>query len=173
MLRPRFPFPLIILLSLVWSACDSGDAQRAFESDAAMPPAGITQTDGDGNVIGEPDPDDWRTAPLFSSITVHPVYPNPVQPGYSGTVAVPVSVPFTNVVAGGLYLSIYDPRHPERGIPVLDHIPPGAIFEYVELRFTRSELQTRLQLADARGLYRLYVEDSAGRLISYGDLEVR
>lgn len=160
------------MLSLVLAACDSGDAQRAFESDAALPPAGITQTDQDGNIIGDPDPDDWRSSPMYPSITVQPAYPNPVPPGYSGTVAVPVSIPFSNVIAGGLYLSVYDPRYPERGIPILDHIPPGALFEYVELRFTRAELQARLQLPDARGLYRLYVEDSAGRLISYGDLEI-
>jgi hypothetical protein len=174
----RRTFPALALLLLLaplataLSGCDSTSAQREFEADAAMPPAGITPTDVDGNVIGEPDPDDWRTAPLFPSVTVQPAYPNPVPVGFAPPISIPVSIPFDGVIAGGLHLLIYDPRQPERFAVPVDHIPPGSLFEFVELRFTRAEAQSALQLADAAGLYRVFIQDGAGRLVSYGDIRM-
>jgi hypothetical protein len=175
MLRVNHPFPSIIAITLCLAlapGCDSSDLQRQFEADAFRSPAGITRTDQDGNVIGDPDPDDWRSSPLFPSVTVQPAFPNPVPAGFTSPVTVEVSVPFTNVVAGGLVLLVYDPRQPGRFAALLDRLPPEAIFTINSLRFTRGDLQVALNLADPSGLYRLFVQDGSGRLVSYGDVRL-
>jgi hypothetical protein len=158
-------------LLVATSGCDTTGEQHAFEAQAAQPPSGITHTDMEGNVIGEEDPDDWRTSPLFPTVRVSPAYPNPVPASFTGVVRVPINIPFTSQISGGLRLLILDPRPPGR-VAVLNEIPPHSVFEFVELSFTLAGLQSALQLADPRGLYRLYVHDGAGRLISYGDLRV-
>lgn len=163
--------PLLVVLLLL-TGCDVSDAQREFEADAAAPPAGITPTDADGNVVGTPDPDDWRSSPLFPSVTVLPAYPNPVPFGFVAPVTIEVSIPFTNVVAGGLVLLAIDNRPLGRFAVVLDQVPPESVFTLTSLRFTRSDLQVALNLPDPRGLYRLIIRDGSGRLISYGDVRI-
>jgi len=169
------PLALAALLALAavltLTACDSATPQRSFEADAAQPPAGITRTDADGNTLGPPDPDDWRSAPAFPSVRVSPAYPNPIPVGFTGSVRLPVSIPFTGSVAGGLVLFGYDARPPGR-LGVLDEVPAGSVFEFVELGFSLTDLRAALQLADARGIYRLYLRDGSGRLVTYGDLLV-
>jgi hypothetical protein len=164
---------LFLLGVLLLPGCDTSDAQRQFEFDASAPPSGITQTDQDGNVIGEPDPDDWRSAPLFPSVTVQPAFPNPVPAVFTAPVTVDVSVPFTSAITGGLVLLVIDNRQQGRFAAVLDFVPPESIFTLNSLRFTRSDLQIALNLPDPAGLYRLLVQDGTGRLISYGDVQIR
>jgi hypothetical protein len=171
MIRPRFLPALALGGLLALAACDSQTGQRSFEAEAAQLPSGITATDDQGNVVGSPDPDDWRTSPAFPSVTVSPVYPNPVPAAFTGTVRLPVSIPFTGSLAGGLRLLAYDPRPPGR-LGIVADVPPNAVFEFTELNFTLPDLRAALQLADARGLYRLYLRDGTGRLVSYGDFRV-
>lgn len=137
-----------------------------------MPPSGITETDVDGNVIGDPDPDDWRTAPAFPGVTIDPAYPNPVPVGFAGPVQIDVHAAFPDRIAGGLHLLIYDPRPVQQFAVLIDQIPPGSIFHINTLSFTRGDVQAVLDLPDPRGLYRMYIQDGAGRLISYGDVRV-
>jgi hypothetical protein len=162
---------LALVLVLALSACDASDGQQMFEADAARPPSGITPTDESGNVTGNPDPDDWRTSPLFPTVVVEPAYPNPVPSGYSGPVVINVNIPFADNISG-LRLRIWDPRPPQRFPVVIDEVGPGNVFHFNSLSFTRSDVQAALQLADPRGLYRLYIHDGSNRLISYGDVRV-
>jgi hypothetical protein len=162
---------LALVLALALSACDGSDAQQMFEADAAQPPSGITPTDQEGNLTGAPDPDDWRTSPLFPTIVVEPAYPNPVPAGYTGPIVINVNIPFPDNIPG-LRLRIWDPRPPQRFPVVIDEVGPGNVFHFNSLSFTRSDVQAALQLADPRGLYRLYIHDGNDRLISYGDVQV-
>lgn len=162
----------LLTLPLAMAGCDTQVDQQTFEADAALPPQSITSTDEQGNVIGTPDADDWRSSPLFPTVSVQPIYPNPVPVDYTATVRLPVNIPFTDAIAGGMLLLAYDPSPPQGRIGVVAEVPPGAVFEFVELNFTLTDLRVALQLADARGLYRLYLQDGTGRLITYGDLRV-
>jgi hypothetical protein len=175
MIRPRFSAPLsaaLLLAVAALSSCDSADAQRGFEADAALPPVGITPTDLDGNPVGPPDSDDWRTSPTFPSTAVGPAYPNPVAADYGGAVIVPIVVPFSGTVTGGVSLLLYDPRLQLRPVVLLDELPADAFPGAATLRFTMGDLRAAFQTADARGLYRAYIQDGTGRLISYGDIQV-
>lgn len=173
MIHRRLPFRALLVVGLILAAgCDTGSAVADFEAAAAMPPAGITQTDENGNIVGNVDPDDWRTSPRFPSVAVAPAYPNPVAVNFTGPVQIDVSVPFRESIAGGLELLIWDPRLPEPFPRLIDRIPAQAIFQLNTLSFTRSDVQTTLNIVDPRGLYRLYIYDGAGRLVSYGDVRV-
>jgi len=173
MVRLRFSAPLAALLvaaALTLPSCDSVEAQQGFEAEAASPPAGITPTDASGAATGPADPDDWRSAPAFPSASVGPAYPNPVPADFGGAVQVPVTFPFADTVTGTVTLVLYDPRQRFRPLALLDEVPAATFPGTSTLRFTLAELQAAFQLADARGLYRAYIRDGSGRLISYGDI---
>jgi len=174
MMQRTNSFPTILLTAVLFglSACDRGSAQRDFEAMASLPPSGITETDVNGNIVGNVDPDDWRSAPLFPSVTVQPAFPNPVPFGFTGAVQIEVSVPFRESISGGLELLILDPRQQPRFARLIDRIPSGSVFQINTLSFTRSDVQVVLNLADPAGLYRLYIQDGSGRLVSYGDVQV-
>ena len=107
------------------------------------------------------DPDDWRVAPTyFERLIIDPAFPNPASFGTS--VAIPIRIRLNDTVQGGLDLVSYDAdRIPRRLDRVNDARDPGA---YV-LRFMPSAL-------GVTGLSRVYVLDTAGGLISYGDIMV-
>lgn len=157
---------------LLVAGCATGDAQREFELEAMLPPSGITETRVGDCAVGTVDPDDWRSAPLFPTVGVEPACPNPVPRGYTGPITVGVNAPFPEQISSGLRLLIWDPRPPTRLPAQIAHIPPGAVFHFNTLSFSRADVQIALALADAQGLYRLYLRDGAGRLISFGDLRV-
>lgn len=169
MVRLRFS---ALLLAVALVACDTGEAQLDFEAEAALPPSGITPTDEEGNPTGPPDPNDWRAAPAFPSVRVGPAFPNPVPAGFGGSVRVPVTVPFAGVVRGEVVLLLFDPREFLQPIAQVDAVPASVFPGTTELRFTRSDVQAAFRSADPRGLYRAYVRDGSGRLLSYGDILV-
>lgn len=97
---PNGPIPLpmrtlacitagLALTALLLSGCNTRGAQSEFVAQALQPPDGITATDENGAVVGSEDPDDWRTAPLYTGrVLVEPAFPNPVAFGEQVTVGV-------------------------------------------------------------------------------------
>ena len=151
---------LVAFALLIGSGCDTADQQNEFEDDAFSAPSGFTRTDESGQILSE-DPDDWRTAPVYSTrVLIDPAFPNPAAP--TEFVSVPVSVREFNSIQGGLELVSFD----ENGLPrrldeIRDARDPGA---YV---FTFN-----LALLGVQGLTRVFILDTRGTLVSYGDLFV-
>ncbi len=151
---------LVVLALLLAGGCDTAEQQNNFEDEAFSTPSGFTRTDKNGQILSE-DKDDWRTAPVYStSVLIDPAFPNPATP--SDFVNVPVSVREFNSIQGGLELVSFD----ENGIPrrldeIRDARDPGA---YV---FTFNP-----GLLGVQGLVRLFILDTRGTLVSYGDLSI-
>ena len=141
---------------LLWMGCDSKDQQREFEDDANLPPAGITETDNNGQLRNQDD-DDWRTSPFFfGKVRVDPAFPNPTL---GQIVTIPVTILEFNAVRGTLDLRA---RDPSQRLILLDQIRNTDTGAHI-FQFSPGLLGTV-------GLHRLFVFDSAGDLISYGDL---
>ena len=151
---------LVVLALLLGGGCDTAEQQNNFEDEAFSTPSGFTRTDENGQILSE-DKDDWRTAPVYStSVLIDPAFPNPTAA--SDFVNVPVSVREFNSIQGGLELVSFD----ENGIPrrldeIRDACDPGA---YV---FTFNP-----GLLGVRGLVRVFILDTRGILVSYGDLSI-
>jgi len=158
MKRPLPLTLLVVLTLLVGSGCDTAEEQNDFEGEAFSLPSGFTRTDKNGNILSE-DTDDWRTAPVYlTRVLIDPAFPNPSTPG--DFVNIPVRVLDFDSVQGGLELVSFD----ENGIPrrldeIRDARDPGA---YV---FTFNP-----GLLGVQGLIRVYILDTLGNLVSYGDL---
>lgn len=148
----------VAFLLFAASGCDTAEQQKEFEDDAFSAPSGYTHTDEDGQILGN-DEDDWRTAPAYSTrVLIDPAFPNPATAG--DFVTIPVQVREFDSILGGLEVISYD----ENGIPrrldeIRDASDPGA---YI---FTFSP-----SLLGVRGLTRIFIVDSRGELVSYGDL---
>ncbi len=161
---------LIFMLAFLSFSCGQDDDQREFEQEAFQLPEGITETEGNGDILSE-DPDDWRTAPFFGGlVTVDPIYPNPVSIG--DQLSLDINVSGIDAVSGltvavliedaanAQFRSLYtDSQNP---------LPPGLTsisINPVELgRFNNPE--------SARGIHRLIIYDNRENIISYGDVEV-
>ncbi len=158
-------FVLTVLL-LGLPACSSQGAQDEFADRAGAPSSGITQTDPFGNVRKGSDgkelldPDDWQTAPAFrGDVTVNPAYPNPSD---NEPIAVGVLIRFGNSVRGGLYLS---GRRADGRLFSIEARPEASgaglyVFQFSPTVFPSS------------GVYRLFVFDGSGEIVSYGDVQV-
>jgi hypothetical protein len=91
-------------------------------------------------------------------VLIDPAFPNPTAP--SGSVSIPVSVREFNSIQGGLELVSYDENGISRRLDeIRDARDPGA---YV---FTFNP-----GLLGVQGLIRLFIVDTRGTLVSYGDL---
>ena len=147
-----------VLATVVGAGCDTAEQQNAFEDDAFSTPSGFTRTDENGEILSE-DKDDWRTSPVYSTrVLIDPAFPNPIPPGEF--VTIPVQVREFDSVQGGLELVSID----ENGIPrrlddIRDASDPGA---YI-FTFNPASL-------GVLGLVRVFILDSRGGLVSYGDL---
>ncbi|MCY4233704.1 MAG: hypothetical protein OXE59_08210 [Bacteroidetes bacterium] len=148
-----------LTMILVLCACDSVEDQQAFEDQAFAEPSGFTQTDESG-AIKAMDDDDWRVSPAYvGRIIIDPAFPNPVSSG--GLISIPVRVRFSDSVQGGLQLTAYDlDGIPRRLDSILNANDPGS---YV-FRFMPRTLQLQ-------GLVRVFIIDTQGRLVSYGDVQ--
>ena len=148
---------------LFCAGCDTQGAQQDFVEDANALPDGITVV-LDASVGGEicsEDQDDWRTAPVYNGVILvdRPPSPNPA----SGTlVTIVMKVIQFDRIRGGLVLRAFGPSN---DLVLLDSIvDASAPGEYV-FQFSPS-------LLTENGLHRLYIFDTLGELISYGDLEL-
>lgn len=141
-------------------ACDAAKDQDTFENQAFSEPQGFTQTSKGGGIQSRDD-DDWRISPIYSErIIVDPAFPNPVPSGAS--VTIPIRIRLSDTVQGGLDVTSYDIN----GIPrkldtILQANDPGS---YV-FRFSPHVL-------GLKGLVRVFILDTRGRLVSYGDLQI-
>ena len=155
-------FRIVLALTIIGGlgACDAGEDQDTFENEAFSDPVGFTQTAENGAVQSKDD-DDWRISPVYSGrIVIDPAFPNPVPPGAS--VAIPVRIRLSNSVQGGLEVTSYDSnRIPRR----LDSIPNASETGSYVFRFMPSVL-------GLKGLIRVFIVDTRGRLVSYGDIHI-
>jgi len=151
--------PVVLCLTLFLAGCDTQDLQANFAQDASKPAVGFTRTDQDGRVL-ENDPDDWRTAPFFiGRVRVEPAFPNPVQ---GGITSLTISLLEFNAVRGGVVVRGFSSTGNQlRELARITATDPGT---YV-LTLAPSQL-------GRNGLVRIFVFDSLGELISYGDLMV-
>lgn len=161
--------PIFILtVAILGLACTSSSDQRDFESEAYRDPSGITRTDNRGEIIGTPDPDDWRVSPLYQGlIDIKPPYQNPAQLGTAinfevqvlgiqGVAGLEILVRLNNNRLSSIYTSTDNP------------LEPGVITFRIDPIALSQDGSDKLAL----GLHRIYFFDFDGRLISYGDIEV-
>ena len=140
-------------------ACDTAEEQHTFENQAFTDPIGFTRTTESGKIESE-DEDDWRISPAsHGRIIIEPAFPNPVPSGAS--VTIPVRVRFSDSVRGGLEVTTYD----SNGIPRrLDSIRDAGDTGAYVFKFSPRVLAFK-------GLIRVFIVDTRGRLVSYGDLQ--
>ncbi|NNE45220.1 MAG: hypothetical protein HKN37_01020 [Rhodothermales bacterium] len=155
---------LVATCVCLWS-CDATDSQDEFVTAATSTPSGFSATDASGGLVRDEegqivseDTDDWRTAPFFvGKVVVRPAYPNPAVAG--GTVTVPIRILQFDDVSGGLVLRTLVGEQ----FPLLD-----------ELIDTSSPGERIMQFSVAQigeaGLHRLFILDSFGEMVSYGDV---
>lgn len=159
MIREIRTILFLAVLATALSACDSQEQQNSFVDDAGLPPRGFARTDDAGRILDD-DTDDWRTAPVFAGkVRFDPAYPNPVGAEF---VTIPVTVLEFNAIQGGLVVRARDGSGTLR---LLDEIPatsqPGAyVFRFSPVILARD------------GLVRVFIFDSLGELVTYGDLQL-
>ncbi len=147
---------LALLLAVLVAGCDSTSLQDEFARAAGRTPEGYTATDRDGQVSSE-DPDDWRTAPFFAGkVRVEPPFPNPTT-GQSVTLT--VTLLEFGAAPGGVSLQARRSNGTFATLDVLREDAPGTYL----LTFSPA-------LVARAGLVRLFLFDSAGEIISYGDV---
>ncbi len=155
-------FRTVLTLTMIWGlgACDAGEEQDTFEDEAFSDPSGFTQTGKNGSIQSRDD-DDWRISPIYiGRVVIDPAFPNPAPPG--GSVAIPVRIRLSDSVQGGLEVTGYDRNEIPRR---LDSIPNASETGSYVFRFMPSVL-------GIKGLIRVFIVDTRGRLVSYGDIQI-
>lgn len=161
---PRLVF-LALSLFLFVASCTNNDAQAEFEQRAYAEPEGITRTDQNGNIVGDPDKDDWRSSPFYAGIAIiEPAFPNPIL--YGTTISIDIDLSgnsFTSYVQVGYF--DFNNRWTQL----------NERFDILEDDFFTLEVNAGLfgsDVSTARGTYRLILFDGNNRVISYGDITV-
>lgn len=160
----------LLLLTLIvgLGACNRNDAQDEFEQKAFQPADGITQTDFNSNIVGDPDPDDWRTSPFYTGLAdIEPSYPNPIQFGTNARLDVFLNgIPYTTV----LELGYFDTRLSDSPWIQIDLYQDATEFSTPSLNINTDFFGNTVD--EARGTYRLVLFDSNQRVITYGDIRI-
>lgn len=159
-----FAFFILGVEILAAAGCDTQGAQKDFIDEAGQPPRGITRIldNAYGGTICSEDADDWRTSPVYSGIILieRPASPNPV--GGSSLVTITIRVLQFDRVLGSLVVRSFGNANTLIVLDtIIDASSPG---EYV-FQFSPS-------LLTENGLHRLFIFDSIGELVSYGDIEL-
>ena len=161
-------YPALILLLvtfLVNTSCTSNDAQEEFERNAYALAEGITRTDNNSNVIGDPDEDDWRTSPFYSALaTIQPAFPNPILYGTTSTLDIDMN---GNSLTSVLELGYFDFQRRWTQLDLRDDVSE---FSTTPLTINSQLFGSNASLA--RGLYRIVLFDGNQRVITYGDIEI-
>lgn len=161
--------PVFLLCGLLVTSmgCDNQAAQEDFIDEASALPEGITKildadfVNADDGICSE-DPDDWRISPVYAGVVFvdRPAFPNPVTGSSQGTIVIRVLQP--NRVQGGFILTAFG----DGNVPIeLARIPDASLDNFYDIRFSPS-------LLSVNGLHRLFLFDSLGELITYGDIEL-
>lgn len=158
-------FFLSLFISLVSISCTSNDAQEDFERLAFSQAEGITQTDNNSTIIGEPDEDDWRSSPFYSAIaSIEPAFPNPILYGTTATIDVDMR---GNSLTSLLELGYFDFQNRWTQLDLREDISE---FSTTPLTINSELFGSNADLA--RGLYRLVIFDANQRVVTYGDIEI-
>lgn len=162
----RTPFLVLLLALVALTGCDTNEGQDLFfEQSRQLPDGMITRTDESGAVIGDPDPDDWRTAPTFQgSVEVMPAAPNPVQ--RNELVTIVVQDTFGDVLTGGVFASGFNDNGEFVRLTEDDGNGP-----FYSLTFNPTRL--RIVGGDDARFYRIRIFTNDSRIISYGDIRVQ
>ncbi len=158
---------LLIALAvlLVLPGCDTNAQQDDFFLQSERTAQGFTRTGDGGEIIGDPDPDDWRVAPTFQgSVQIVPASPNPVS--RNGLVTITVQDTFGDVLTGGVRVTFTDI---DRRVILLDRDDGNGPF--YSLTFSPALLPFT-GTSDAR-LYRVRIFTNNSRIVSYGDILVQ
>ncbi|MEZ4698922.1 MAG: hypothetical protein R2834_01220 [Rhodothermales bacterium] len=152
-----------LVLTLLSAGCDTQAAQEEFIDEANAPASGITiiLDDSFGGATCREDADDWRIAPVYNGVVFvdRPPAPNPVS---GSLVTITIRVLQFDRVRGGLVLRSFGAANTLLVLDtILDATAPG---EYI-FQFSPS-------LLSANGIHRLFIFDSLGEIVSYGDLFV-
>ncbi len=155
---------IFLWIFLCCSACDNQGAQSDFVEEASLPPGGITRIlDNDfGGTVCSEDPDDWRISPVYASVVFveQASFPNPISGSSVGTILLRVLQ--LDRVQGGFVLNAFGQGNtPIELGRILDASSPGTY-----------ELQYAPSLLVENGLHRLFIFDSLGELVTYGDVEL-
>lgn len=149
---------LITFLFLAIVGCGNND--DGFRARVSVEPSGIVETDEDGNVIDWPASEhDWETSPSYAGIVVvDALYPNPAR--LSSTLRIPVTVR-TGGMRGGLYI---------------EWIREGFLTRLAEYPFVDEPgyyvLEFDAALFNDTGLFRIFITDGRGDVVSYGDIRI-
>ncbi len=155
----------LIFAGLILSSCDANNAQVEFSIEAGGVPSGIFRTDdGFTALMGENDPDDWRTSPLYATsgfVVTNRAYPNPAS--LSGSDGFTIVISTIDAIPGGLFLVAFDGFGERYELGPIESIPgPGS--------YAISRLTSLIQGAQAGELWRLVLFDSRGEPVTYGDI---
>lgn len=156
---------LVALLAM--PGCDTNAGQDDFFLQSQLTPEGITRTTPSGEVIGDPDPDDWRVAPTFlGSVEIIPASPNPVE--RNGLVTIVVQDTFGDVLTGGVRATGFTDTNPRQFVELDRDEGNGPFYT-----LTFSPTLLRQTGGDAARLFRIRIFTVDSRIVSYGDLDVR
>lgn len=151
---------LVALIIFGASACGGDD--DGFRERAASRPSGIVETDEDGNVVDWPESQkDWETSPSYLGIVIFDaLYPNPGLT--ASTLRIPVTVRTAAGVRGGLYIEWFRDEGILTRLAEYPHVlEPG----YYVLEFDAA-------LFGTTGLFRIFITDGRGDVVSYGDIRI-
>ncbi len=163
----RTPLLALACLLLALPGCDTNVGQDDFFLESQLAPEGITRTSESGQVLGEPDPDDWRVAPAFQgSVEIIPAAPNPVD--RNGLVTIVVQDTFGDVLTGGVRATGFTDTNPSQFVELDRDDGNGPFYS-----LTFSPTRLRQTGGDASRLFRVRIFTTDNRIVSYGDLEVR
>lgn len=158
------PTLILLLILLILSGCNQNSDQREFEQQAFSEPTGITETDENGDITGNNDPDDWRISPFFQGDIelIFPPFPNPVQT--NNRLTINIQVLFLERVRE-IYIRVYRP-------PSFYQIGPRepALFGGNTFRLNPVEIAGRNP--NPKGTYRIIIQDENQNVITYGDIEI-
>lgn len=155
---------LLLLNLLILSGCNQNSDQREFERQAFSEPSGFTKTDQQGQVIGDPDPDDWRIAPFFQGDIQLISYPNPNPVLSNGELRIEILVNFLMRISE---INIFVNR-PSSFEPIIDT-------HQASLGNNTFTIPANI-IADGnpspQRLYRIIIMDENENVITYGDVEI-
>ncbi len=150
---------ILAVTALTLLGCGSNDDD--FRDRVFAEPSGIVETDEDGNVIEWPASElDWETSPRYAGVLIFDaLYPNPAD--VASTLRIPVTVR-TADFRGGLYI---------------EWVRDGLLNRVAEYPFVDEPGYYVLDLDAAifgtTGLFRIFLTDTRGDVVSYGDIRIR
>lgn len=166
---------LILLSLLLVTGCSKSDDQREFENRALTMPGGITETNSNGDLTGNTDPEDWQIAPMYQGLIAinseltDPPHPNPVP--YNENITIQIHFRVDQPVDA---IEIRKFRSPsDSQYPQLRFFDQNQLSSYVENIPIEGKSIAEGPSESNLTTYRLLIYDGNQNLISYGDVRVQ